>query len=342
MTDFRFGIEHEVAFQNAQGVFADFSNTPFATFQRLVDALPEAVGDAASLRQGDAGIRRKRWYIEGYERFNEQGEMIDCLPKGIEIRTTIHRTIHAALAELKSDYHLLIEQAASAGFTPVATSYNPQQRAFIPDPPLNAFERAQQADEPPEDWQTADIAMLTYGPDLNLSQAGMSSERLVDVGRKLTWLSPFIVPFSFDGKHWQSDEAGELLSLRTWQRTGARPAVLVFPADSAAMLDSNPTLTKTPRHPAEAGRIEFKAFDSCANLEHYASLLALLKGLVLDESLAERATVPDKESHRLAAKTGFAAATIRQQAERALHAAWGALTDEAERGLLLPLFAKLA
>ena len=84
---FCFGIEHEVAFLNDQGKFADFHNTKFGDFQQIVDKLPIYTTDYPQLRVGDAGIKKKRWYIEGFERFNDSEEVIDCVAKGIEIRT---------------------------------------------------------------------------------------------------------------------------------------------------------------------------------------------------------------------------------------------------------------
>lgn len=41
-------------------------------------------------------------------------------------------------------------------------------------------------------------------------------------------------------------------------------------------LDCSPSLTKPARLPAEVGRIEFKACDSCDDFALYAALLALL------------------------------------------------------------------
>ena len=37
---FYFGIEHEVAFLNKEGKFADFSRTKFADFNQIIDLLP--------------------------------------------------------------------------------------------------------------------------------------------------------------------------------------------------------------------------------------------------------------------------------------------------------------
>ncbi len=337
MNTFRFGIEHEVAFCRADGTFADFTNTCFEDFQQIVDRLPEYASDAEHLRSGDAGIRRKRWYIEGFERFNEDGTLRTCTPKGIEIRTTIHPSIQGTLNELHDSYTLLVAMAKRYQYYPTPTSYNPQQVKFTPNPPLNTFEQAQRRQESPEERDTAHIPMLTYGPDLSLSQAGMSSGAMVDAACKLTYYSPFIVPFSFSSPFY----AGEIwsgLSIRTWKRTGARPAALVFPPDTGHLLQSNPTLTKTPRHPAEAGRIEFKAFDSCADFNLYAALFALLKGLVLDDTLQGRAIVPNAHQHQMAAMQAFDNPLIFKFAWQALHAADKALGSDPDHQLLEPLF----
>ncbi len=70
MLRFTFGIEHEVAFINREGRFADYLNTPFADFDAIIAQLPFYESDYPQLRIGDAGIKRKRWYIEGFERFS--------------------------------------------------------------------------------------------------------------------------------------------------------------------------------------------------------------------------------------------------------------------------------
>ena len=54
---FQYGIEHEVAFQHADGSFADFTNTQFEDFSVIIDQLPVYETDYSQLRVGDAGIR---------------------------------------------------------------------------------------------------------------------------------------------------------------------------------------------------------------------------------------------------------------------------------------------
>lgn len=331
---FHFGIEHEVAFLNRAGKFADFSCTQFADFDQIIKALPTYSEDYAQLRIGDAGIKQKRWYIEGFERFQDSEQVIDCIPKGIEIRTTIHSEIESTITELSSSFEQLRSIAAQYGFTPVLISFNPFQKTFDPTPPLNQYETQRRRTSPEK--QTANIPMLTYGPDLNLSIMGLSTAHLIDIGRKLTFYSPFIVPFSFSSPFYDGD-CWRGLSIRTFNRTGARPATIIFLEKQEELLQLTPSLTKIARLAAEVGRIEFKAFDSCDDFQLYAALLALLKGLILDQSLLGRATIPDAELHQKSAIAGFDDPNIFLTARQVLDAADAALNHDCDRNLLAPL-----
>lgn len=331
---FAFGIEHEVAFLNQEGRFVDFVSTPFEALDAIVAELPLFEGDYPQLRIGDAGIKRKRWYIEGYERYNLEGKVTSCPPKGIEIRTTIHPTIEGAVNELSESFDLLRENAIRAGFTPVLISFNPYRTEFVPHPPLNEYEQNRKRLSPEK--RTAVIPMLTQGPDLNFSMEGLGTKEIIDIGSKLTYYSPYIVPFSFsspfyDGTLWNG------LSVRTFIRTGARPAVMVFLEKKEDLIASNPSLTKIARLPAEVGRIEFKACDSCADFGLYAGLLALLKGLVLDKTLMGRAITPDAALHQLSARQGFSDNAIAEGTNAVLQAATRALQDDADQRWLEPL-----
>ncbi|MBN3963667.1 glutamate--cysteine ligase [Nostoc sp. NMS8] len=324
---FFFGIEHEVAFLNKEGKFADFSHTKFADFNQIIERLPTYPSDYPQLRVGDAGIKKKRWYIEGFERFADSDEVIDCHVKGIEIRTTIHSNIQGAITELSESFHLLREVASNFGLSPVLVSFNPYNPAFEPQPPLNDYEIKQLEAYPDE--QTANIHMVSYGPDLNISVADLSIESVIDIGRKLTYYSPYIVPFSYSSPFYQGG-LWDGLSVRTFIRTGKRPATLVFVQKQEQLINSIPSLTKIARIPAEVGRIEFKACDSCDDFLTYAALLTLLKGLVLDETLLGRATVPDAALHQLSAKEGFDNEDIFGNATKVLQAAEVALGDDSD------------
>jgi hypothetical protein len=331
---FLFGIEHEVAFLNREGKFADFTCTQFIDFNQIIDRLPTYPNDYPQLRIGDAGIKKKRWYIEGFERFVDSEKVIECLPKGIEIRTTTHSQIQDVITELSESFSLLHKISAEFGFLPILTSFNPYQTFFEPQPPLNDYEIERRQASPEK--QTAQIPMLTYGPDLNISMPSLPIEQVIDIGKKLTYYSPYIVPFSYSSPFYNGT-VWEGLSVRTFIRTGKRPAALVFVPDEEQLIKSVPSLTKIARLPAEVGRIEFKAFDSCDDFNLYASLLALLKGLILDKSLAGRAITPDISLHQLSAKEGFGNEDILINAREIVQAAAIALANDPDGELLTPL-----
>jgi hypothetical protein len=331
---FFFGIEHEVAFLNNEGKFADFSRTKFADFNQIVEKLPTYASDYPQLRVGDAGIKQKRWYIEGFERFEDSENVIECVPKGIEIRTTIHSDIQGAIAELSESFNLLREVAFSFGFSPVLVSFNPYHAVFEPQPPLNDYELQRRRASPEK--QTAHIPMLTYGPDLNISVADLPYERVIDIGKKLTYYSPYIVPFSYSSPFYEGN-LWSGFSVRTFMRTGKRPATMVFVEKPEYLINSVPSLTKIARIPMEVGRIEFKAFDSCDDFSIYAGLLALLKGLVLDETLLGRAIIPDTALHQISAQAGFDNEEIFTNAKQVLQAAEFALGNNPDVNLLTPL-----
>jgi hypothetical protein len=147
------------------------------------------------------------------------------------------------------------------------------------------------------------------------------------------------VPFSFSSPFYQG-EAWQGLSVRTWMRTGARPAVMAFLKDNQYSITSTPSLTQIARVPAEVGRIEFKAFDSCGDFSLYQSLFYLLKGIVLDTQLTGSSTTPDAEMHKRSAIEGFSDVFIKEQARIATEAAQLALPEE-ERHYLDTLLEKL-
>ena len=310
-----YGIEQEIPLLRPDGVFADSSNTTYQELQGIIDQLPEYPADRGVLHIGDAGIKRKRWYVEGYERFAEDGSSVAMLPKAIEIRTPPRPTISDALADLRSHYLLLRQGLADAQFKTTWISHHPFQSTFELDPPANAFERELWGGY--ADMATDTIAQRTFGPDLNFSLDGMNDHALIDAGKKLTYYSPFIVPFSFSAP-FQDNRLWDGLSLRTYVRTGRRPAVRVFLHHPANMLKSVPTLTQESELPANAGRIEFKAFDTCHSVTLYDSLFHLLVGIVQDTTLPGRALTPDPKLHQRSARRGFSDELIRAGARQVL------------------------
>jgi gamma-glutamyl:cysteine ligase YbdK (ATP-grasp superfamily) len=322
--DFKWGIEHEFPAINTKGEFCDFTNTTYEDFDQVIEEMPTFESDYPGLRVGDLGIKAKRWYIEGFERFSEIGEYLRTDIKGFEIRTPICPSLKAAVDTLQHDFALFKEIAGKHGLKAASVAFNPFQDEFVPTPPLNPWEVAHRRS--PEE-RTAFIHMLTSGPDISFSHPLLTTEMSIDIAQKLTFYSPFIVPFSYSSPF----NKGELwggLSRRTYYRTGRRPAVLVFVGNENELIKSEPTLTDKARLPAEVGRIEFKAFDTVGDLSLYESLGALLLGLALDDTLDGRAIVPDELLHKLSATHGFDDENIFATANKLLSVACEALPTE--------------
>lgn len=338
----RYGIEHELALLHPDGTLADHRTLTHERVAAVVHELPAHPDDRTDLRVGDAGIRCKRWYAEGYERFDEHGALVRFDPKGIEIRTPVHDSVDGVVATLARDAGELAATAARHGLTPVALGFHPLCSAYHLDPPPNAHERAVMAGSPEE--RTAHLHMVTWGPDLNLSfpDAGTDPAVLVDAATKLTFYSPYLVPWSFsapfrDGRPWGG------LSARTWRRTGPRPAALVYLEPDAPLLATDPGLTRHAGIPVEVGRIEFKAFDAVPVLPAedpagtdgaepglLGALLSLLTGLLRDDTLPGRRRVPDGPAHRRSALRGWSDPGVRAGSRAVLAAATAALRDEPE------------
>jgi len=319
------------------GQLLDFSNTSFEDFSRLIDELPLIDSDTQTLRTGDLGIKLKRWYVEGFERFSENGTYERTLPKGFEIRTPICDSLDQAVDTLTQDFNLWLEAAKPYGYRAIWTGLNPFQDEFVPHPPLNAWELKDRST--PEE-QTAYIHMLTYGPDISFSHPDVEVDQAIDIAKKLTYYSPYIAPFSYSspfykGKLWQG------FSKRTYYRTGERPSVLAFTSDKSKIITSFPTLTDVSRIPAESGRIEFKAFDCPPDFEMYRALGTLLIGIALDDTLFGRSITPDSKLHKHSAVHAFDAEDIRCGATEVLAAAravlpanWGKQLNRLDEMLL--------
>ncbi|MEM7725580.1 MAG: glutamate-cysteine ligase family protein [Cyanobacteria bacterium P01_A01_bin.45] len=333
---FLFGIEHEVAFLNQKGEFADFSRTKFNDLSPIIDMLPVNPCDYLQLCIGDAGIKRKRWYIKGSKHFVNSHRNIECIPKGIEIRTSVHNDITSAIAELSESFILLREAAGIMGFSPVLVSFNPYQSTFKPSLPPGSC-NCQQNDTKLSPKQL-NQQMLTYGADLNISLLDSSYEQIIDIAHKLIYWSPYIIPFSFSSPFYQG-RVWDGLSIRSFSRSNIKSPVRVFVEKEEQLITSNPNFTKIARLPTENFRIEFQACDSCDDFFIYAGLLALIKGLILDESLHHRATTPNIGLHQLSAKEGFKNPDIYRNAQDLLEAAENALdlNSDLDAELLMPL-----
>lgn len=309
-----------------RGRIRDFSNLPFAQISAWLEDKPGC--DDGALATGDLGIKRGYWYLEGNERFHEDGRFHTLDVKGVEIRTPPAADVEAALQGLLAIETQLTAALAAHGLGLAIAGYNPHRPPYAYDPPLNAWEAAMRAAH--RAYDGSHISTLSYGPDINLSMPGWSNAQSLDAARKLNHYAPWIVPFSFaspfaHGQRWPG------WSKRTHERAPLRPAVKLF-------LEENTLAALTPAsalvHPAriarEVGRIEFKAFDAMPDLAVLRGCCHLLVGLCLADDLDARSETTDVESYRRAATLGFADARIREGAQQLLTSARAALLADGD------------
>ncbi len=296
MIEAKFGIEAEYALIRPDGRFADFTNTSYAEVRPLIDALPDH--KHPELRVGDAGIRVKNWYVEGDERFDERGRSTGLAFKGIEIRTPVFATVEGTLQCLEQLRRELEVELQARGWSLAAIGFNPCTASYEPD--YTPWEKEFHASH--IEHALPELSTLSYGPDFNFSRRGGCPEDVIETVRRLTYYSPYLVPFSFSspivgGALWEG------LSYRTYRRTGPRPAALAHLSGG-----HDHPLVKEASPPAQHLRIEFKAFDMVADDRLLAELFHLTVGVSLADArdLPGRADIPDKKLHQRVALSGFA------------------------------------
>jgi hypothetical protein len=162
---------------------------------------------------------------------------------------------------------------------------------------------------------------LSFGPDLNFSRSSDTPEQVLESVRRLTYYSPFIVPFSFsspvaDGTLWEG------LSYRTYRRTGLRPAVLAH-----LLGPHHHPLVKQADPASQHLRIEFKAFDMVDDDRLLGELFHLVLGITMADAreLPGSADLPDAALHRKVALSGFDDDAVHDEARRIVAVAGAAL-----------------
>jgi carboxylate-amine ligase len=159
-------------------------------------------------------------------------------------------------------------------------------------------------------------AMVTYGPDVNVSLPPHLNDRLdfADLHSKVNYYAPALTALSlaspfYLGRLWTiRGRVGK--SIRTYRRSVIAPAIEL--------------------HPEEAGRLEYKTFETTHRLEEFHAYFLLWLELLLDDGLQGRASDQTRIYDLGAvARDGLAAETIRDRAAEVLDrapgvvAAWG-------------------
>jgi Glutamate-cysteine ligase family 2(GCS2) len=203
--------------------------------------------------------------VEGYHVPAPDLSPIDLLPKGIEIRTPVCRSIGECVACFRTLHDRLQAALIEGGYGMVSLSHHPTEYTF--DGPQNKRRY--------DFWQWAMEVMVTYGPDINVSLPGVLNGRLdaTDLHAKVNYYGPAMAALTlasplYRGGLWTiRGRVGK--SIRTWRRSVIAPAIEL--------------------HPHEKGRLEFKLFEATNRLADYHAYFLLWVTVLLDEGLTGRA-----------------------------------------------------
>lgn len=214
--------------------------------------------------------RRMPFYVEGYHVPDPDSPEAELWPKGLEVRTPPMGTPEAAVSMLGTLLDRLGPALRPLGLRMVAVAHHPLETWFEGPRGSRAHDR----------WQWAQRAMLTHGPDMNVSLPEPLSRHLEgpDLGAKVNAYAPALTVLSlasplFAGEPWRTrGRVGK--SIRTHHRS-------VF---GQAM----------KRHPSPAGRYEFKSFDMTHRLGELHAYLLLWLAVLLDDGLLDRATETER------------------------------------------------
>lgn len=306
MTGFRFGIEAEYLLVDAN-TFEPLwhQQLDFATLNRALEEIP--LDGIPSLEGLDLEPPHKKlmpFVVEGYHVPNENFDMVDIKPKGVEIRTPITNSLDECMAVFADLLSRLQKGLLKYGYRPVALSHHPVESHF----------RGPQNKRRHDYWQWAMEVMTTYGPDINVSLPPEMSAKLntADLEAKINYYGPALTALSVSspflgGDLWKiRGQYGR--SFRTYRRSVIAPPIEI--------------------HPDEGMRLEFKVFEMSPNFEDFRNYFLLFLELLLDDELKGRASAHTRiYDLGLVAKEGLNAPEVFERAQEMLQRAPQTLAD---------------
>ncbi len=266
--DFKFGLETEYI------VFCKNTERPLwhdsLTFERLNEIFEKISLDGIPSLDGLELEKPHRflmpYVVEGYHLPDQNFDSKDLLPKGIEIRTPVCRSIEHCIAVQKILLSRLTTSLDEAGLGVVSLSHHPKAYSF--SGPQNKRRH--------DFWQWAMEVMTTYGPDINVGVTKEFWDQMdeADLLSKINYYGPALSALSVrspfrDGGLWKiRGKVGK--SLRMYRRSTVAPPI--------------------EYHRNENYRLEFKVFDMPASIDEFEGYFLLFLGLLLDRELKGRAS----------------------------------------------------
>lgn len=313
---YRIGIEHEYMLIDFDNRLRYFDNISYVFFEEFLLSKYGAAGDFQSNRKEQKGY----WYLEGDERFNDRGKLVDLKVKGVEIRTPPLDSVKNCMTFLLEKENELSELLKLNGLKLAIAGYNPFVAKYHIDLPLNKWEYNMRKNNPA--YILSEISTVSYGPDINLSFIDDNIGSMIGKAEKLAFYAPYIIPFSFSSpfcsaKKWIGP------SWRTWMRRTKRPACKLY-------LHKNHKINHPLVYPAtsdqEHGRIEFKAFDAIPMEDLFYACCYLILGICLDKKLPRGTYVPDDKLYKKVALDGFSDPSVCKICQQVLNCSINSLT----------------
>lgn len=291
---FRFGLEAEFLLADAETYRPLWHHDlEFSELNETLESIP--LDDLPPLDGLDLEPPHRKlmpFVVEGYHVPDPDMSPIDILPKGVEIRTPVCRSIDECLDCLKTLYDRLAGPLGKRGCVLVSLSHHPVEHQF--EGPQNKRRY--------DFWQWAMEVMVTYGPDINIGLPAGVNDRIdvKDLHAKVNYYGPALAALSLASPLYRGDlwtirgKVGK--SIRTYRRSVIAPAIEL--------------------HPHEHGRLEFKLFEATNRLSDYHAYFLLWLALLLDDGLKGRAYDQSRVYDLgAAAQFGLAADSVRRRAD---------------------------
>lgn len=264
---FHFGLETEFLLVDAISFRPLwYTDLEFEMLNALLEAIPVEEFQCESFKVEPPHRKPGPYIVEGYHLPDSQMNPVGLLPKGVEIRTPVYSSIEECLAAFKALHGRLQQALADAGFQAVALSFHPTEVDFSGPQNKRRYDY----------WRWAVAAMLTYGPDINISLPAALTRQIdvKDLNEKVNYYVPALTALTLSsplrgGQLWRiRGRTGK--SVRTHHRAVVAPALEI--------------------HPEDRFRLELKPFEMTCSLMDYRNYFLLWLAVILDGGLKGRAS----------------------------------------------------
>ena len=301
----KIGIEHEFVFKDRNDTYLDFENSTYSLFQKIVDAFPYIKNDDLLLECKSLEKFPKRCYVEGFERYDREGNLLQTLPSGLEIRTLPHSSIDAVIKDFTWSYRKMKFIAKSYGLSPLLTSTHPYKNTVQLKEPMNSKESTLRSED---ELALALNSMLIHGLQVNISIPGLSEAELMDRVHKINYYLAYLIPFGFSSP-FHNGKCFSGLSYRAYFHAKTRSFTNIRKRKGVSV-------------------IEFGGFDACGDEKLLKAQLLLFKGLLLDKTLMQRSEKQNSKEIQHSALKGLEDPRIKEGAVTVLNAVKEVLPKE--------------